>query len=178
MATIIRKKGLPSITDNDEVKKYLADFNVEYNHWPVPSAAHSLTSKEVLTDAEKEDLLSKVNDRFEFLKGKHGYQSRDLVVLHKNVPGIDDMLAKFDKVHYHSDEEVRYIIDGSGYFGFITPKEKFLVHVTASDYVFVPAGVHHWFYLDDSKRIKAVRYFRDMAGWTPHYVDAKADIEI
>jgi 1,2-dihydroxy-3-keto-5-methylthiopentene dioxygenase len=80
------------------------------------------------------------------------------------------MLAKFDKIHLHTDDEVRYILAGKGYFGFIEPDEnQFLLEVAAGDYINVPANTEHWFEMKDSKRIKAVRYFIDTKGWTPVY---------
>lgn len=170
MAIIIRK-GKPEITANEEVKEFLKDYGVEYDHWTVPSTSKSYTEKQTLTDIEKEELLQTLNHRFEFLKEREGYTTRDLVVLHPDVPGIKDMLAKFDKVHTHSDVEVRYIIDGSGYFGFVAPEGNFLVHVFESDFISVPKGTQHWFTLDDKMRIKAVRYFKDTSGWVPNYVE-------
>ncbi len=175
MATVIKKSG--NLTKEDEVKEFLTKNGIDYEHWEVPQEALVYTKKETLSDKEKEELLQTVNHRFLELQKKFGYQTRDLVVLHPNVPNIDEMLAKFDKVHYHTDEEVRYILDGSGYFGFIGKNEKFLVHVTESDFISVPRNTNHWFYLDDRKRIKAVRYFTDTAGWVPNYVDQKASLE-
>ncbi|TGK41507.1 1,2-dihydroxy-3-keto-5-methylthiopentene dioxygenase [Leptospira andrefontaineae] len=171
MATIIQKPGLPEIKDNTEVKSFLNKRGIEYDHWPVPSASHSLTDKLTLVDDEKEALLKNLDNRFETLKEKEGYQSRDLIVLHPQVPGLNEMLAKFDKVHYHTDDEVRYIVDGSGIFGFALAGEKFLVRVEKDDFISVPKNTNHWFTLDENKRIKAVRYFQDMSGWVPNYVE-------
>jgi 1,2-dihydroxy-3-keto-5-methylthiopentene dioxygenase len=172
---VIKKSG--NLGTEKEVKKYLAENGIDYDHWEVPKESRKYTQKETLSDNEKEELLQTVNHKFLELQKKFGYKTRDLVILHPNVPGIDEMLSKFDKVHYHTDEEVRYILDGSGYFGFIGKQEKFLVHVTASDFISVPRNTKHWFYLDADKRIKAVRYFTDTAGWVPNYVDEKASIE-
>ncbi|AKP28126.1 Acireductone dioxygenase [Leptospira interrogans serovar Manilae] len=171
MATIVRQNGLAPIQETNEVKSFLKERGIDYDHWKVPHNASNLTDKEVLVDTEKEELLKKLDDRFETLKVKEGYQSRDLIVLHPNVSGLNEMLAKFDKVHYHTDEEVRYIVDGSGVFGFAFKDEKFLVHVYKDDFISVPRNTNHWFYLDDKKRIKAVRYFQDMSGWVPNYVE-------
>lgn len=171
MATIVRQKGLAPIEGTSEVKSFLKERGIDYDHWKVPYNVADLTDKEILADVEKEELLKKLDDRFETLKEKEGYQSRDLIVLHPNVSGLNDMLAKFDRVHYHTDEEVRYIVDGSGVFGFVLKGEKFLVHVVKDDFISVPRNTNHWFYLDDKKRIKAVRYFRDMSGWVPNYVE-------
>ncbi|URD71619.1 1,2-dihydroxy-3-keto-5-methylthiopentene dioxygenase [Leptospira borgpetersenii] len=171
MATIVRQKGLAPIEGTSEVKSFLKERGIDYDHWKVPYNVADLTDKEILADVEKEELLKKLDDRFETLKEKEGYQSRDLIVLHPNVSGLNDMLTKFDRVHYHTDEEVRYIVDGSGVFGFVLKGEKFLVHVVKDDFISVPRNTNHWFYLDDKKRIKAVRYFQDMSGWVPNYVE-------
>jgi len=177
MATVVRKKSLGNITVNEEVRDFLRKHNITYDHWEVPASADSLIQKESLGDLEKEELLMKVNNRFEHLQQTQGYKTRDLIVLHPAVEGLDGMLSKFDKVHYHTDDEVRYILDGSGYFGFVTDSEKFLVHVGKSDFISVPKNTNHWFSLDEKKRIKAVRYFTDMAGWVPNYVEGSNSIE-
>ncbi len=177
MATVIRKKSLGNITETEKVKAFLSLHNITYDHWEVPAESTKWVEKDTLTDSEKEELLSTVNHRFQHLQETEGYKTRDLVVLHPQVPGLKDMLAKFDKVHFHTDEEVRYILDGSGYFGFVTKEEKFLVHVQKSDFISVPRNTNHWFYLDDKYRIKAVRYFTDMSGWVPNYVEEAATIE-
>jgi 1,2-dihydroxy-3-keto-5-methylthiopentene dioxygenase len=88
MATIIQKPGLPEIKDNSEVKSFLNKRGIEYDHWPVPTSSYSLTDKLTLVDEEKETLLKNLDSRFETLKEKEGYQSRDLIVLHPQVPGL------------------------------------------------------------------------------------------
>ncbi|MBE9016571.1 acireductone dioxygenase, partial [Chroococcidiopsidales cyanobacterium LEGE 13417] len=37
------------------------------------------------------------------------------------------------------------------------------------EYINVPAGTEHWFYLTTARRVKAVRYFIDTTGWVPQY---------
>jgi 1,2-dihydroxy-3-keto-5-methylthiopentene dioxygenase len=176
MARVIRK-GKQDITESNEVKVFLKERNVDYSYWEVPVSVNSLIQKGSLSAYEKEELLLCLDTRFQFLKENFGYKTRDLVVLHPSVPGLEGMLAKFDKVHYHTDDEVRYIVDGSGIFGFALQCEKFLVHVEKSDYISVPKNTNHWFYLDKQKRIKAIRYFSDMSGWVPNYVNETNSIE-
>ena len=45
----------------------------------------------------------------------------DLIVLHDAIPNLDQALAKFKPAHTHDDDEVRYIVDGEGVFGFTMP---------------------------------------------------------
>lgn len=158
------------IQDPEEVREFLKKRSIEYRFWEVGENAKDLLDKETLTDSEKEELLQKLDYRFQELKKDYGYQTRDLIVLHPNVPGLQEMLAKFDKLHYHTDDEVRYIVDGSGIFGFSVGGEQFEVQVFKNDFISVPKNTNHWFKLDSNLRIKAVRYFTDTSGWTPIYV--------
>lgn len=155
-----------------DVKQFLKDHGIVYEQFSAPEALSNLLTQPTLDDSEKAEVLSGLEYRFDQLKKNFGYKSRDLVVLHSEVPGIQDMLAKFDKLHFHTDEEVRYIIDGTGIFGFSIAGSKFQVHVEKGDFISIPQNTHHWFTLDSNLKIKAVRYFKDNTGWTPIYVES------
>jgi len=155
-----------------EIQKRLGGLGITLRRWPAPTTprAQELLEKKSLSDAEKAESLGLVEDRFAELKREKGYSTCDMVVIHEDIPGLVDMLAKFDKIHIHTDDEVRYILAGQGYFGFVEPDgNQFLFEVCGGDYINVPANTEHWFEMRDSKRIKAVRYFIDTSGWTPVY---------
>lgn len=155
-----------------EIEKRLARLGITLRQWPAPSnaRAQALLAQQALSDAEKEELLLLVEDRFTELKRDKGYQTRDLICIHEGIPNLGDMLAKFDKIHTHADDEVRYILGGSGYFGFVEPDGgQFLLEVTGGDYINVPKNTEHWFEMKGCTRCKAVRYFIDTSGWTPMY---------
>ena len=171
MARMIFPDGKEN-SDLSFIQARLGKLGITLKRWPAPedSRARALLDQRALNDAEKEELLKSVDNRFEELKRDKGYATRDMVVIHEAIPGLADMLAKFDKIHLHTDDEVRYILAGKGYFGFVEPDGKqFLLEVSAGDYINVPANAEHWFEMKDSKRIKAVRYFIDTKGWTPVY---------
>lgn len=105
----------------------------------------------------------------------HGYHSMDLVVLHPGTPGLDDALQRFDKPHTHADDEVRYILDGEGLFGFFDAHgQERVLRVVPGDYLRIPAGVEHRFTLTATRRIKALRLFADTAGWVAQYTQRPA----
>ena len=179
MARIIFSDG-QELKDLPAVQSRLARLGITLRNWPAPTdrRAQELLDKKSLSDTEKEELLGFVQNRFEELKREMGYQTRDMVVIHEDVPGLADMLAKFDKIHTHSDDEVRYILAGSGYFGFVEPDGgQFLLEVNGGDYINVPANAEHWFEMRGCTRCKAVRYFIDTSGWTPHYTGRRREIE-
>ena len=175
MARIITSEG-KDVTDFATIRGRLDRLGISLNAWTAPNGtrAKELLDRQSLNDAEKEELLKLVESRFEQLKREKGYATRDLIVMHEDVPGLADMLNKFNKIHFHTDDEVRYILAGRGYFGFVEPDGgQFLLEVTAGDYINVPANTEHWFEMRDSKRIKAVRYFIDTSGWAPVYTERR-----
>ena len=112
------------------------------------------------------------------MQESQGYQSRDLIVLNPQVPNLDALLAKFDKIHTHADNEIRYIIDGDGVFGFVLPDQtQAELTVEPEEYINVPAGTEHWFVLTESRRIKAVRYFTTTEGWVPEYTGREIRVQ-
>lgn len=161
-----------TFTDLNDIRAELAELKIELSHWPIEKTPKvgPLLKADTLTDEQKETLLKELDGRFEEQKKLYGYQTRDLVVLHAQVPKLEEMLKIFDKCHKHSDDEVRYIVDGSGTFGFCLPNGKqATLTVEAEEYIRVPANTEHWFVLDDNRRIKAVRYFTSKEGWVANY---------
>ncbi len=86
------------------------------------------------------------------------------------------MLAKFNREHTHDDDEVRFIIEGRGVFH-IHPENGtvFSIEVMPGDLIRVPSNTKHWFNLCSERRIRAIRLFKDPAGWTPRYTNSRVD---
>ena len=159
-----------------DIERELAPLNVQLNRWPIGNnpEIHRLLSLDALSDDEKEQVLQALDGYFEELQASAGYQSRDLIVLHPDVPNLNALLSKFSPCHYHTDAEVRYIIAGEGIFGFVRPDgSQVELTVQPEEYINVPENTEHWFYLTPSQRIKAVRYFTTTEGWLPEYTETE-----
>jgi 1,2-dihydroxy-3-keto-5-methylthiopentene dioxygenase len=159
-------------TDLQDISRELAPLNIQLNRWAVGDSQQlrQLIAQDSLNEDEKEQVLKSLDGYFEQLQQTAGYQTRDLIVLHSGIPNLDALLTKFDKIHTHSEDEVRYIFNGEGIFGFVRPDgTQVELTVQPEEYINVPGGTEHWFYLTPAKRIKAVRYFTGTEGWTPEY---------
>lgn len=88
----------------------------------------------------------------------------------EKLPNYDQTLKKFFEEHIHSDDETRFIIDGSGYFDIreATTDKWIRIEVVKNDMISVPAGAYHRFTLDTKDYIVANRYFSGVPVWTPH----------
>ncbi len=173
---ILRLEDDTTYTQISDIQRELTPVNVCVNNWKIGNEPklNSLLARDILSDEDKEYILQELDAYFQELAKNDGYQKRDLVALHSSIPNLDGMLAKFDKIHTHADPEVRYIIDGEGIFGFVRPDgSQIELTVQPEDYINVPAGVEHWFYLTSLQRIKAVRYFTNTEGWVPEYTDTE-----
>jgi 1,2-dihydroxy-3-keto-5-methylthiopentene dioxygenase len=171
---ILRLEDGTTYTQLEDISSELASLNIELNYWSVGDdpEIRKLLAQESLNEDEKERVLQVLDRYFEPLKQKQGYQCRDLIVLHPHIPNLDALLAKFENCHTHADDEVRYIIDGEGVFGFVRPDgSQVELTIQPEEYINVPAGTEHWFHLSDRKRVKAVRYFITTEGWIPEYTD-------
>lgn len=169
---ILKLEDGTTYTQLADISRELAALNIQLNCWSVGEdlQLRQLLAQESLSSEEKERVLAALDNYFEQLRQTNGYQSRDLIALHPGITNLDEMLAKFDRIHTHADDEVRYIVDGEGIFGFVRPDgSQIELTVQPEEYINVPAGTEHWFYLTPARRVKAVRYFINTEGWVPQY---------
>jgi 1,2-dihydroxy-3-keto-5-methylthiopentene dioxygenase len=162
-----------TLTDVVQIGQHLAVLNIQLKQWHVGDNAETraLLAQPSLQDDQKEQVLVALDHYFESLEVFH---ARDMIVLNPETPNLDGMLEKFSRPHTHADDEVRYIVDGEGVFGFVCPDgTQMELTIQPEEYINVPAGTEHWFYLTPQRRIKAVRYFVDTLGWTPEYTNTK-----
>ncbi len=172
---ILQLENGPKLTDLETIRAQLKVLSIQLQRWPVGENASVslLLNQPGLTEEEKEAVLQSLDHYFEKLQTESGYHSRDLIVLHPDIPNLDGLLEKFKPPHTHAEDEVRYIIEGEGIFGFIAPDgQQMELTIRAEEYINVPANTPHWFYLTPQRRIKAVRYFSGTEGWVPEYIDA------
>ncbi len=156
------------LRDRAEVSGFLARYGIEYERW---KPAH-----DVPADAPADQILSAYAPEIDALKTRGGYVTADVIDVKPDTPNLDMMLAKFSREHWHDEDEVRFIIEGRGLFHVHPPDGAvFAIEVEAGDLIRVPRGTHHWFDLCGERRIRAIRLFQDVSGWTPHYTDSGVD---
>jgi 1,2-dihydroxy-3-keto-5-methylthiopentene dioxygenase len=168
MATVHIPDEKKTLTEDSEIRDYLAGIGISYERW---EPAHPLPE-----GAAAAEVLAAYAPEIDRLKAEGGYLTADVIDVSSATPGLDAMLNRFNTEHWHDEDEVRFIIEGRGLFH-IHPREGQVVSITveAGDLLRVPRGTWHWFDLCQEKRIRAIRLFQDTAGWTPHYTASGTD---
>lgn len=168
MATLRIPEENKTLSEFEEVRAHLATMGIDYERWRL---AH-----EVAAGASSAEILAAYAPEIERLKRQGGYVTADVIDVTPETPGLEAMLNRFNSEHWHDEDEVRFIIAGRGIFH-IHPREGKVVSITveAGDLMRVPRGTWHWFDLCEERRIRAIRLFQDVSGWTPHYTESGVD---
>ena len=157
-----------TLNTHDEIVSSLAGHGIDYERWT--------PSHPVADDAPAGEVLQAYSREIEELKTRGGYVTADVIDVSPATPGLEEMLAKFNREHWHDEDEVRFIIAGHGLFHIRSTTGVVLaIEVEAGDLIRVPRGTLHWFNLCNDRRIRAIRLFQDTAGWTPNYTDSRVD---
>ncbi|GMK54183.1 hypothetical protein CspeluHIS016_0107690 [Cutaneotrichosporon spelunceum] len=94
-----------------------------------------------------------------------GYKNRDQISVTPN--GLGESYEAKIKMHLHDDEEIRFILDGSGFFD-IRDKRWIRIHLVQGDLIVLPLGIYHRFTVDEGNDITAMRLFQDEPKWCPY----------
>jgi 1,2-dihydroxy-3-keto-5-methylthiopentene dioxygenase len=169
MATVRIPDENRSLTEQEEVKSYLARLGIDYERWP--------GRDRVPPEASADEVLAAYAPEIEQLKAQGGYVTADVIDVTGQTPNLEAMLDKFRTEHWHDEDEVRYIVRGRGLFH-VHPKDEgpvIAIEVESGDLIRVPKGTWHWFDLCGDRDIRAIRLFQDKSGWTPHYTMSGTD---
>ena len=168
MATVRIPDEERSFSDPEAVRQCLAGIGIEYERW-TPSQGLS-------ADSRAEEVLAAYSQEIDRLKAGGAYATADVIDVKPETPELEAMLAKFNREHWHDEDEVRFIIEGRGLFH-IRPRQGpvIAIEVEPGDLIRVPRGTWHWFDLCADRRIRAIRLFQNPTGWTPYYTASGVD---
>ncbi|KAF2638997.1 1,2-dihydroxy-3-keto-5-methylthiopentene dioxygenase [Massarina eburnea CBS 473.64] len=104
------------------------------------------------------------------LASSRSYKNRDEVSISPTTMGdvYEEKMKNFFHEHLHEDEEIRYILDGGGYFDVRSEGDDWVrIKLEKYDLMIMPAGIYHRFTTDEQNYTKAMRLFKEDPKWTP-----------
>jgi len=143
------------------IAESLSEIGVEFDRWssPVPLAA----------DAAPEAILEAYRPYLDQLMGAKGAGSADVIKLTPDNPAAPALREKFLSEHIHTEDEIRFFVDGSGHFVMHVGGRVYDALCEAGDLISVPANTKHWFDAGDRPSFTALRVFTDTSGWVAHF---------
>ena len=134
MAIVTIPEENRKIEDADEIRALLASVGIDYER--------AEPDQPVAPDAPPEELLAAYKAKIDDLSARGGYVTADVLNVFPSTPGLDAMLNRFNSEHWHSEDEVRFIIEGRGVFHIHPPGQHVLaVEVGPGDLIRVPRAV-------------------------------------
>jgi 1,2-dihydroxy-3-keto-5-methylthiopentene dioxygenase len=158
-----------TITDVSAIRTFLNDRGVFFDQWTAGVAFADTATPDEILDAYAQDLKP-------FMEAG-GYQTADVITINHLTENYEAIRAKFLAEHTHSEDEIRFFVDGEGLFWFNLEKEPvFNLLCEKGDLISVPAGTKHWFDAGEKNPfVKAIRIFIDMSGWVPQYTESQVE---
>lgn len=109
---------------------YLSHLGILYHHCPSVSSVEQIASA-------------------------RSYKNRDEITVSPDKMGAvyEEKVKMFFNEHLHEDEEIRYILDGNGFFDVRDPQDEWVrIRLEKDDLIILPAGIFHRF-TTDSKNV-------------------------
>ena len=154
-------RPLLQTTDRAEITRLLGDAGVRYEQW---SANAPLAS-----DADQDAVIAAYRDDIERLRRENGYTTVDVVRVNPSMPNLEAMRQKFLAEHTHSEDEVRFFVEGDASFYLRIGGKVYQTICVRGDLLGVPAGTTHWFDMGPSPTFTAIRLFVDPSGWVAQF---------
>lgn len=149
-----------STDDPAAIAEALADIGVRFERRPT----YALPD-----DADQEAILRTYSPDIAELQARHGYRSFDVIRLTPDHPDLEPLRRKFLSEHSHSEDEVRFFVEGEGLFTLHAGDDVRALLCTRGDLISVPAGMRHWFDMGPRPRFTAIRLFTDPEGWVAQF---------
>jgi 1,2-dihydroxy-3-keto-5-methylthiopentene dioxygenase len=147
--------------DAREIATLLEAAGIRFERWNAGAA--------LAADADQDAVLSAYADDIARLQREGGYAAADVVRLPKGTPNTGPMREKFLAEHTHSEDEVRFFVEGSGAFYLRIGGKVYRVVCERNDLLGVPAGTRHWFDMGPDPHFAAIRLFTNTEGWVAEF---------
>ncbi len=155
------------LTTFGDIRDFLGRFGILHEQWRLGTS--------VPNEATQDEILAAYGTQLQEFMRRGEYKTADVINVHENTSNIVELRNKFLKEHIHSEDEIRFFVDGEGLFWFNIEGEVISLLCQKGDLISVPAGYKHWFDLGAKPFVKAIRIFTNPEGWVAQFTGSGID---
>ncbi len=154
---------LPHLSSDDpeRIREALAQRGIGFERWPAPVA--------LAPEATEAEILAAYAPEIARVRASGRYPTVDAIRLGPDHPDREALRRKFLSEHTHSEDEVRFFVEGRGLFCLHLDEEVAQVLCETNDFLRVPAGTKHWFDMGAFPSFTAIRFFDNPQGWVAQF---------
>jgi 1,2-dihydroxy-3-keto-5-methylthiopentene dioxygenase len=152
---------LVDTSDGAHIAQELNAVGVRFERWAADA--------ELPKGADQQTVLDAYKSSIEKLVAECGYQTMDVIRLERGTPNTEPMRNKFLDEHQHSEDEVRFFVEGRGAFYLHLNDRVYQTICVKGDLISVPAGTKHWFDMGSDPEFTAIRLFNNQEGWVANF---------
>lgn len=147
--------------DFETIRRELGAVGIRFERWEA--------RQPLKPGASQAEILEAYQDSVERLKQERGFKTADVLSMVPEHPDKAALRNKFLDEHTHSEDEVRFFVEGQGLFTIHKEGRVFNVLCEKGDLIGVPDGTPHWFDMGPQPRFTAIRLFTNTEGWVAHH---------
>jgi 1,2-dihydroxy-3-keto-5-methylthiopentene dioxygenase len=154
--------GHPRVyTDHAAIQRELAAIGIRFERWEA--------NQPLSPGASHEEILAAYRHSVDALMREKNFRSVDVIKMVPDHPEKAALRNKFLSEHTHSEDEVRFFVEGQGLFCIHKQGHVYAVLCEKGDLIGVPDGTPHWFDMGPSPRFTAIRLFTNTEGWVARF---------
>ena len=144
-----------------QIAQELQRVGIRFEQWQPSQPVQAGDSQEVILQAYRKDVDKIIADS--------GFVTVDVISINRSNPNKQALREKFLSEHIHTEDEVRFFVDGFGLFYLHIGDKVYSVLCEKGDFLSVPANTMHWFDLGSEPELAAIRFFNNVEGWVAQY---------
>ncbi|MEA5473664.1 acireductone dioxygenase [Synechococcus sp. CCY9201] len=154
---------MPELVTGDErlIQRALAERGIRFERWPA--------RQDLPDQAGQAQILSLYAAEIARVQQGGTYPTVDAIRITPDHPDRDSLRQKFLQEHTHSEDEVRFFVEGRGLFCLHLGDEVVQILCERNDWIAVPAGTRHWFDMGEAPSFCALRFFNNPEGWVAQF---------
>ena len=151
--------------DGAIIAQNLNKIGVRFERWATQAPLPKGANDDAVMEAYANDITR--------LKEENGYQSVDIIRISPDNPKKVELRNRFLNEHTHSEDEVRFFVEGAGIFYLRVDGKVYMTLCERGDLMSVPTGTKHWFDMGPEPSLTCIRLFTSTEGWVADFTGDK-----